>query len=201
MPNWRLKGEMVGACNCDWGCPCNFDASPTKGWCQGGYVWHVQEGSFGDLDLSGLNFAMYGKFPGPIHEGNGITQAIIDERASPAQRQALITICRGEVGGPFHIFASVTAEMHDPVFAPFETRFDKINSYVRAGSYLEVGVTPVKNPVTGQPEETTLLKPTGFTATRSELGMSAVARVNLPALQWDESGKYAEYAEFHYSGG
>ncbi|MBI1886583.1 MAG: DUF1326 domain-containing protein [Chloroflexi bacterium] len=200
MSKWRIKGEMVGACSCDWGCPCNFDARPTQGWCQGGYTWHIREGTFNGVDLSGLSFSSYGKFPGPIHEGNGIMQSIIDERASPAQREALRALLRGEAGGPFEIFAAVSAEMHDPVVAPYEARFDKINSYVKAGDYLEVGVAPVKNPVTGDLEETTLLKPTGFTSTRSELGMSTVARVKLPAFQYDHSGKYAEYAEFEYSG-
>ena len=28
---WRMKGSIIGACSCDWGCPCNFDARPTQG--------------------------------------------------------------------------------------------------------------------------------------------------------------------------
>src|SRR5262252_6759515 len=28
---YHLKGVLLGACNCDWGCPCNFEAPPTYG--------------------------------------------------------------------------------------------------------------------------------------------------------------------------
>ncbi|MCH7605954.1 MAG: DUF1326 domain-containing protein, partial [Chloroflexi bacterium] len=45
--SWHMKGNMIGACSCDWGCPCNFDAPPTNGWCQGTYAWHIQDGQFG----------------------------------------------------------------------------------------------------------------------------------------------------------
>ena len=32
---WRIAGEEVGACNCNWGCPCQFNAPPTLGRCEG----------------------------------------------------------------------------------------------------------------------------------------------------------------------
>src|SRR5262245_31089803 len=38
---WELTGTVLVACNCDWGCPCNFNARPTAGKCEGGWTWHV----------------------------------------------------------------------------------------------------------------------------------------------------------------
>src|SRR6476646_4454560 len=35
--NLRLNGTVLIACNCDWGCPCNFNAPPTTGTCAGGW--------------------------------------------------------------------------------------------------------------------------------------------------------------------
>ncbi len=32
---WRIRGSIIGSCNCDWGCPCNFDARPSQGRCEG----------------------------------------------------------------------------------------------------------------------------------------------------------------------
>ncbi len=29
--DWRLKGPEVAACNCSWGCPCQFNGLPTLG--------------------------------------------------------------------------------------------------------------------------------------------------------------------------
>jgi hypothetical protein len=56
---WTLKGQVVVACNCDYGCPCNFNARPTHGKCEGGWTWHVEVGAYGGVDLGGLNFSVY----------------------------------------------------------------------------------------------------------------------------------------------
>jgi len=54
---WNAKGILIGACSCDWGCPCSFDAPPTQGKCEGGYVWNITEGRFGEVPLAGLSMS------------------------------------------------------------------------------------------------------------------------------------------------
>ena len=54
--------------------------------------------------------------------------------------------------------------------------------------------------MTGNEEELYLDKPTGFTAKRSELGMSVVSRFEAPGLEYDNSGQYAEFSRFAYAG-
>ena len=39
---WQLQGTVGVACNCDYGCPCNFNALPSKGKCEGQWTWHVE---------------------------------------------------------------------------------------------------------------------------------------------------------------
>ena len=85
---WRLSGKVLVTCNCDWGCPCNFNARPTTGKCEGGWTWHIDSGSYGDVTLNGLSFSVYANWPGAIHEGNGEAVTLIDERADEAQRTA-----------------------------------------------------------------------------------------------------------------
>jgi hypothetical protein len=63
---WHLTGQVLVACNCDWGCPCNFNARPSKGKCEGGWTWHVDTGAYGDVALDGLNFSVYVNWPGAI---------------------------------------------------------------------------------------------------------------------------------------
>src|SRR5919201_6319890 len=99
VPKWHLKGSIIGACNCDWGCPCNFDAYPTKGYCDGFYTLVVNEGRYGDLPLDGVAFITGGHAPGAIHEGNGTSILILDEKSSPEQRAALERLWRGGGGG------------------------------------------------------------------------------------------------------
>lgn len=45
---------------------------------------HVEEGSFGDVPLAGLNFGVAVNWPGAIHEGNGEAIVVLDERADAA---------------------------------------------------------------------------------------------------------------------
>src|ERR671935_4129 len=61
----NLVGPLAGhplsvliACNCDYGCPCNFNARPTQGKCEGGWTWHVERGRYGDVTLDGITFTV-----------------------------------------------------------------------------------------------------------------------------------------------
>ena len=79
---YRLKGHLLGACSCDWGCPCNFEARPTQGFCEGSYVWHVEEGHYHGTTLDGSTFAMFIHFPGAPHEGKGTGVVLVDAHVS-----------------------------------------------------------------------------------------------------------------------
>ena len=196
---WNLKGNMIGACNCDWGCPCNFNAPPTYGWCQGTYVWHIQVGRFGDVSLDGLYTTWSGQSPGPLHEGHVTTQMVIDDRADERQREAILTLFNGEHGGPFAIFAAVTETVLHPIFARFDCSMNGLESRVRVPGVLEMSLTTIKNPVTGAPEEVKLVKPTGFTSLEADIGATTIYHYS-GGFQHDHSGKYGEFAPFEYSG-
>src|SRR4051794_16218458 len=124
---WRLEGEWIKNCNCAFGCPCDFNARPTNGRCQGLLGMRIERGHFGDTKLDGLSFFVIVDFPGPLHEGNGTVQPIVDERATPKQREALFAILSGKnsaEGTIFHIFTLIVSKMLDPIFAPIEFAFD-----------------------------------------------------------------------------
>ena len=116
---WQMEGTLLGACSCDWGCPCSFDAPPTRGFCEGTYAWHIERGRFGDVSLDGLSWAWVAKSPGPLHQGNVIGTTLTDERATAAQRAALETISEGKSGGPWTIFKAVSVQMLGPHYVPF----------------------------------------------------------------------------------
>jgi len=200
---WRTEGEILGLCNCDWGCPCNFDAAPTYGSCEGLYVFLVRTGRYGDVVLDGLKYAHVGFSPGAVHEGNMTSMLVVDDRATDEQCGALETLWKsGEAGLPFDIWNSVTSTWLDTLRAPIEIELAGIKSRVLIGDGLlcRLEMSRVENPVTGKEEVTYLDKPTGFMSTWTELGMSTVCRFESPGLSFDVSGKYAEHAEYSYSG-
>ena len=203
METWWMRGSLLGECNCDWGCPCNFDADPTHGHCEGIYTWAVTEGRYGDVTLDGLKFAWANWLPGPMYKGNGTSALVVDEAATPGQRDALETLFRsGEAGVPFDILNVVTSMWLDTVVTPIEIDLAGINSRATFGGadLYEVALSRIANPVTGDEEEVYLDKPTGITATRTELGMSTLAVSRLEGIAFDNSGGYGEYSEFEYSG-
>ncbi len=197
--DWNLKGHLLGACSCDWGCPCSFNAVPTKYFCEGGYVWHVTEGRFHGTPLNGLTFCWVAKSPGPLHLGNVTAQPIIDERATPAQREALAQLFTGKLGGPFAIFAAVTSNFLPTIYAPFQVEIQGLHSSVKVADYIDLQLSPILNPVTGAKEELQLRKPTGFTSTWADLGKSLKFSVKTPSLSYAHDGLYAEYSEFDYA--
>ena len=93
---WRVSADEFANCNCAYGCPCQFNAPPTYGSCEAAVGYMIHEGHFGDTRLDGLNAALFARWPGAIHEGNGTMQLVIDEKADAAQREALVKILSGE---------------------------------------------------------------------------------------------------------
>lgn len=197
---WRMKGDAIGACSCDWGCPCNFDAAPTKGWCEGGYSFHINEGHYGETELDGLTIGFFAHAPAAMHLGDVTGYVIIDERASARQREALTLILGGQAGGPFAALAGLLSKVIGPDFAPAEWTFDGPRSRARFGNLAETSLEMIKNPVTGAESGFTLQMTAGLLTDRAELMKSSVFRINHPELTYDHSGQYGETFQFSYSG-
>ena len=84
---WMICGTEFENCNCAWGCPCQLGAKSTQGHCEAFMAGHIEEGTFNDTNLDGLNYAALMHWPGEVHEGNGTQQVIIDERADPTSEK------------------------------------------------------------------------------------------------------------------
>ncbi len=96
---WHIDGDYVMACNCDYGCPCNFNVRPTAGFCEGIIGFQVADGAYGNVRLDGQKVFLAVKWPGAVHEGNGVAAVYIDESATPEQHEALMNIVSGKAGG------------------------------------------------------------------------------------------------------
>ena len=88
----------------------------------------VETGHFGDVRLDGVIWAQLIAWPGPIHEGGGEVQPILDDRASRAQVDAVFRILKGEETEPgatiFNIFAATIDKVHKPIFTRIEFEHD-----------------------------------------------------------------------------
>ena len=48
--DWHIKGKQFGNCNCNYGCPCQFNAPPTDNYCHGIGAFLIEEGFLANLD-------------------------------------------------------------------------------------------------------------------------------------------------------
>ncbi len=195
--NWRLEGQWIKNCNCAFGCPCDFNAPPTHGSCKGMVGMKITKGHFEGTKLDDLIFAATVDFPGALHEGSGKMQPIIDERATPEQREALFNIMSGKhsaEGTLFHIFSLIVTTIYDPVFAPFEFSFDKDERTARlvAKGVLETDVEPIKNPVSGLPHRIRVVMPEGFEHREAEVASANIHSTG--AIKFDTKGAHSSLA-------
>ena len=197
-PSWRLEGQVLVSCNCDYGCPCNFNARPTDGKCEGGWTWHVERGSFDGVTLDGLNFSVYVNWPGAIHEGNGEGVTLIDARADDRQRSAITTLIGGSVGGPWGVLAWTWPRVHGPIAVSYTLELNGIATRITAGDVLDVESAPITNPVTGAEVHPGVVLPEGIIVKRADLGRSKTFRVQR-GITMDHSGRYTAVGPFEYA--
>lgn len=120
--DWYLRGDWFDVCSCTLPCPCTFAQEPTDGDCLFTLVWHIQEGRFGDVHLSGLGVVALGEFTGNMWSKDRSTKMTlmfyIDAKADDEQRAALERIFTGKEGGWPATFATMIQDVRDIEYAP-----------------------------------------------------------------------------------
>ena len=197
---WSFEADFIQACSCDYGCPCEFSAPPTRGFCDGTGVWRIIKGNYGDVSLDGLAVAFAAHWPKAIHEGDGTLALMIAEHANAQQREALLTICSGKAGGlPYEILATTFSKVLDPIFLPIEFNLAGRNTSARVGDVLRITLEPIKNPVTGEPETVRVEHETGFIFKSAEAVSAKENRANVPGLSFGWPDKAGFVTRVNYS--
>jgi len=196
-----LRGTEYGNCNCDWGCPCQFGAPTTYGNCEAVIGGHIEEGYFGDTRLDGLDWVMTVWWPGEIAAGGGRQQAIIDERADDAQREALRKILHGEETAPgathFFVYNSTMSEVLDPIYAPIalEIDVDARRGRIEVPDLVDSVGSPIPNPFGEGDSRSRINLPNGFEYTIAEVGTGTSKTTGAIALDLDDS--YGQFNILH----
>jgi hypothetical protein len=197
---WNYQAEMINACNCDWGCPCNFNAKPTAGFCEGVYAAHITSGSYSDTKLDGLKYGWGAKWPRAVHEGGGTAKIWIDETASEEQRRALENILTGKPGGlPWMILASTIDNWLETAYVPFEWNYDGVQSSYKAGTEAKTTLEAMRNPVSGVEASAKILLPSGIVTTELEATSTRTFSVFTKGLKIAAPGKYGFFCTVEHS--
>ncbi len=199
MKKWFFEADYIQSCNCDYGCPCEFSAPPTTGFCEGMGAWKIGTGEYDGVKLDGLGLGFAAKWPGAIHEGNGTVCLFVDEKASSEQREALLAIGSGEAGGlPFELLATTMSTMLEPKFTRFDFQVDGLQSSVTAGDGFRIALEPIKNPVTKEAEQVAVNHGTGFIFQVAECASAREGAVDVENMNFSYPNKAGFIARIRY---
>lgn len=200
---WRWQGIQVSNCNCNVGCPCQFNALPTHGHCRAYMFARIDQGHFGKTRLDGLRFGGLFAWPGPIHLGDGEAMPVIDERADADQRAAIEAVLMGQETEPgsliTQVFSTTLSKAHPTQYKPIELEIDEQAGTARVSipGLLDASTGPIRNPVTGDPHRVRVSLPKGFEYETAEF-LSGTGKSQGP-IGLDFDGTHAHIAKMHWS--
>lgn len=198
---YRITMDHIEACNCQHGCNCQFGGFPNEGECKFLIGYRITEGRYGQVDLSGTRVAVAMAYPGAIHEGNGTCVLFVDEKATPAQVDAVEAIWSGRAGGmPWEALAGTLTSFEGPVLEPIEMEVKGKRSSIRIPGILELELTPLIDPVSGDEKDVQIRYPGGGffwdTATCTTSGTMAI---DYGDLKFSFPGKFASVSVAEWS--
>ena len=203
MTPWEIEGEEFVNCNCDYGCPCQFNALPTHGSCEAVIGFQIHRGHYGAVNLDGLRAALVLQWPGPVHEGDGKMHIIVDEQASDAQREAVVKIFHGEDTEPMATMWAVYSTMCPTKLAtlskPIALEIDvegRIGKISVPGVFETTG-QPIRNRTTGKIVRARIDLPHGFEYEIAEVGSASTEATGEIKLSFEAS--YGQFAAIHLS--
>jgi hypothetical protein len=192
--DWYIEGVEVSNCNCDYGCPCQFEsARPTYGDCRGFAAVSIDKGHYGDVGLDGLRAALLYGWPGPIYLGDGECQAVIDERADDKQRNALAAIMYGKETdeGATHwwVYTTMSSTVHPPLFKriEFDADIEHRKARVVIPGVLESTARPIRSPSTGAEHRVRISLPNGIEFDLAEIASGTTKTTASIALNLTDS--------------
>ena len=124
---WKLSGQYMESCNCDYLCPCiytNPQGPGTRDHCTALLVFRIDEGESNGVSLAGGKFALIFKTGRIMADGNWVYGAVIDP-AEESQLKALEAIASGKDGGPPQMICdNLVSDYRGVIRAPIEVEVD-----------------------------------------------------------------------------
>ncbi|MDH4180984.1 MAG: DUF1326 domain-containing protein [Betaproteobacteria bacterium] len=143
---YKLEGRLLEVCTCKAVCPCWVGEDPDGGTCKGTLAWHFERGDIDGVDVAGLTFGMLADIPGNVLKGNWRAIAFMDDRATPKQEQAILSVFTGKQGGPVADLASLVGEVVAVERVPIAFEVQQGLGHLTMGKAVEARMEPLKGP-------------------------------------------------------
>jgi len=195
--SWKVSGSYFETCNCEVACPCIFVSPPTNGDCTALLAWHIDQGSFGDVKLDGLNAVLAVNSPGHMMDGKWKVALYLDEQANQSQQDALAQIFSGQAGGHLANLGPLIGEVLGAKTAPIEYHAEGKRRSMSVG---EIAAAEIEG-IPGQDGSDVTVASAPFAAVPGVsfvVAKSKQARFSDYGLQWELSNKNGFFSPFTY---
>ena len=172
---WHLRGRGYEFCNCAPGCTCNFSGFPSSpdGSCKAMVGNVIDDGSCGDVDLSGVTAIALIDWPKAIHDGGGKAVFVVEPQTTDEQIACVAQIYTGQLGGNPWAILGTTYEVAGLVKAPITIEGSGLSITMNAEGVGRGTGDTFKNPVTGEPHQAQIVLPDGFIWQKGECGVGS----------------------------
>ena len=131
---YEVEGQLLEVCTCNILCPCWVGEDPDNGTCDGLLGWHVTKGSINGTEVAGHSLVALGHIPGNILKGNWKVRMYIDDKASAAQKDAMLAVWSGKLGGPIADMAKLIGEVMSVEQVPITFDVEGVAGTLRIGA-------------------------------------------------------------------
>jgi hypothetical protein len=195
---YQLEGTLIEACSCNVNCPCWIGEDPDLGECFAIVAYGIERGQIGEVDVSGLNLVLICHIPGNVLAGNWTIVALLDEKGTDEQRDALLQAFTGKLGGPLaDLWEALIGEVKGVEFVPISHEVVGGAGSLRIPELVEAEMEPYRGP---DGSITTLQNSVFSTVPGSPawIGKASLHRVDLPryGMSWEYDGKNAIQSEW-----
>jgi hypothetical protein len=203
MAGWRIDGQYMETCNCDFLCPCitsNLSATPTEGDCKVAIAMQIDKGEKDGVSLDGLPFVVVIQSQGAMADGNMKVGLIVDDRASDAQVDAIAAIATGADGGPMEALAPLVGEVAGIERRPITFEKNGMSYTVRAGDLVEQSLEGVASPAM-EGEPLYIDNVPHPVATRLAIAKATKSRFHAFGIDWDDASgtRNGHFAPFSWA--
>jgi len=140
---WSVAGSYYEVCNCEAICPCRRSGGrkggrPSYELCDFAVSWWIKQGRAGAIDLADLKVVMVGRWERTPENPWHVT-LYVDDRATPAQKDALAAVFLGRAGGsPARSYAANIVEVHAVKSARIDLDHTPVRERIEVAPYLTV---------------------------------------------------------------
>lgn len=194
---YELEGRLLEVCTCNVLCPCWVGEDPDNGTCDGVLAWRVDQGTVDGTNVSGHTLVILTHIPGNILQGNWRVRVYVDDQASPEQKEALLNVWTGKLGGPVADLAKLVGEVIAVEQVPISFEVKGVDGTLKVGKAIDAGLKPFQ----GATGKDTAIHDTIFTTipgSPAYVGKATHYRVNAPEFQIDLRDHNAVSGSFRF---